>query len=237
MSSKRTPLRRRQEASTSPPKKRTRQPAWVTRAQLLDATEHVMAAEGYAAVTTRRIAAQVGLTPALVHYYYPTTDDLLLATYRRAVERQDERIRQALESDRPLHALWRLLTDSRYMAVGEEFAALSNHRKHIQKEIAKHDEHCRRFQAKVLSSMLAKPALDAQRCSPLCAVMLIDCLSRSLVIDKTLGLSYGHAELESFVERMLDGLERNRGPGIRLTASARTTANGMKVGTARKAGS
>ena len=35
--------------------------------------------EGYAAVSTRRVAAKAGLTPPLVHYYFPTTDDLLLA--------------------------------------------------------------------------------------------------------------------------------------------------------------
>ena len=39
-----------------------------TRARpLLDATEQVMLAEGYAAVTSRRVAKETGVTPALVH--------------------------------------------------------------------------------------------------------------------------------------------------------------------------
>lgn len=172
-------------------KKRTRQAPAVTRAQLLDATEHIMVTEGYAAVSTRRVASEVGLTAALVHYYFPTTGDLLVAAYHRAVERHDERIRQALVSDRPLHALWNLLTDSSHMALGVEFAALANHRKHIRNEIAKHDERCRRFQVRALSRILGKPNVDAQLCSPLCLVMLMDGMSRSFVIDKTLGSRMG----------------------------------------------
>ena len=60
-------------------KRRVRHEPAVTRGVLLDATERLMVLEGYAAVTTRRVAGEVGLTAALVHYYFPKTDDLLLA--------------------------------------------------------------------------------------------------------------------------------------------------------------
>lgn len=193
-----------------------------------------MVTEGYAAVSTRRVASEVGLTAALVHYYFPTTGDLLVAAYHRAVERHDERIRQALVSDRPLHALWNLLTDSSHMALGVEFAALANHRKHIRNEIAKHDERCRRFQVRALSRILGKPNVDAQLCSPLCLVMLMDGMSRSFVIDKTLGLSYGHAEAENFIERMLDRMESDRTSATKPRSPAGTSAGRVKVRAARK---
>ena len=54
-----------------------------TRTRLLDVTEQVMLADGYAAVTSRRVAADAGVTPALVHYYFKTIDDLFLAVIRR----------------------------------------------------------------------------------------------------------------------------------------------------------
>jgi TetR/AcrR family transcriptional regulator len=54
-----------------------------TGTRLLDVTEQVMLADGYAAVTSRRVAADAGITAALVHYYFSTIDDLFLAVIRR----------------------------------------------------------------------------------------------------------------------------------------------------------
>ncbi|MGK2908303.1 MAG: TetR family transcriptional regulator [Sphingobium sp.] len=39
--------------------------------------------EGYAAVSGRKVAARAGLNASLIHYYFPTSDDLLVAAYRR----------------------------------------------------------------------------------------------------------------------------------------------------------
>ena len=56
------------------------------RAVLLDAAERLLLTEGYAAVTSRRVAAEAGLKPQLVHYYFATMDDLYLAVFRRRAE-------------------------------------------------------------------------------------------------------------------------------------------------------
>ena len=42
-----------------------------TRDMLIAATSQIMVEEGYAAATSRRVAAQAGVKPALVHYYFP----------------------------------------------------------------------------------------------------------------------------------------------------------------------
>ena len=47
-----------------------------------------MLADGYAAVSSRSVAKEAGVTPALVHYYFPTLDDLFLAVLRRRAEQQ-----------------------------------------------------------------------------------------------------------------------------------------------------
>jgi AcrR family transcriptional regulator len=190
--------------------KRIRQQSAVSRALLLDATERLMVLEGYASVTTRRVASMVGLTGALVHYYYPTTEDLLVATYRRAVERHDERVRQALGSDRPLHALWSFYSDPNRMSLGVEFMAMANHRKIIRAEIREHDERDRRLQADALSSILADGNIDLRTCPPLCAAMLLSAISRGLVMDEILGISCAHRETRAFIERLLGQIERTR---------------------------
>jgi AcrR family transcriptional regulator len=169
-----------------------------------------MVSEGYASVTTRRVASLVGLTPALVHYYYPTTDNLLLATYRRAVARHDDSIRAALDSDRPLHALWNLLSNAGHMALGVEFMAMSNHRKVIRTAIREHDERDRRMQANALERILSDGSFDLHECSALCMAMLLSGISRGLVMDEILGISCAHAATRSYVKRLLGRLEQSR---------------------------
>ncbi len=198
----------------------------VTRALLLDATERLMMSEGYAAVTTRRVAGLVGLTPALVHYYYLTTDDLLIATYRRAAERHDESIAQALQSDRPLHALWNLHSDPSHMSLGVEFMAMANHRKVIRAEIREHDERDRRLQAKALAGVLAECDFDLGQCPAPAMAMLLTVVARGLVMDDVLGISLAHAETRLKVERFLGQLEQSRKTGVR--GAKRVSARGRR---------
>jgi AcrR family transcriptional regulator len=205
-------------------KTRVRQESAVSRALILDATERLMVSEGYASVTTRRVASMIGLTAALVHYYFATTDDLLVATYRRAVERYDERIRHALDSDRPLRALWNFYSDDpNRMALGVEFMAMANHRKVIRAEIRDHDERDRKLQAGALTRILAASTEDLGRCSPLSTAMLLSVVSRGFVMDEMLGISCAHAETKTFIERLLGRLEGTRRSGTRQRRTFRPT--------------
>ena len=70
-----------------------------TRDLLVAATSQIMVEEGYAAATSRRVAAKAGVKPALVHYYFPTMDELYLAVFRRGAAVYLERQQKALASD------------------------------------------------------------------------------------------------------------------------------------------
>ena len=98
------------------------------RVVLLDAAERLMLEEGYAAVTSRRVAEKAGLKPQLVHYYFRTMGDLYLAVFRRRAEQGLEAQAQALQSAQPLCALWRCSSDPRITAFTVEFMALASHR-------------------------------------------------------------------------------------------------------------
>src|SRR6201988_3100932 len=69
-----------------------------TRDTLVDATSQIMVEEGYAAATSRRVAAKAGVKPALVHYYFPTLDDVYMDVFRRGAAIYLERPQQALAS-------------------------------------------------------------------------------------------------------------------------------------------
>jgi AcrR family transcriptional regulator len=181
-----------------------------SRVALLDAAERLMLQEGYAAVTSRRIAATAGLKPQLVHYYFRTMDDLFLALFRRRAEQGLERQVQALASPQPLWALWDLSRDPRGTALTMEFVALANHRKAIRAEIASSAERFRADQLRELESVLTRYGV-AEECPPLVFTVLLSSISRFLVIEsETLGLSTGHEQTVAFVEGFLSRLEGER---------------------------
>jgi AcrR family transcriptional regulator len=177
------------------------------RGVLLDAAEQLMLEEGYAAVTSRRVAEKAALKPQLVHYYFRTMDDLFLAAFRRRAEEGLEAQAQVLQARQPLWALWRFSTDPAATAITMEFIALANHRKALKAEIAYYAERFREEQQKALSTVLQRYGIDAAEVPPLVWSVLMTSVSRVLVIEQALGMSAGHAETVEFVERYLHRLE------------------------------
>jgi AcrR family transcriptional regulator len=177
------------------------------RGVLLDAAERLMLEEGYAAVTSRRVAEKADLKPQLVHYYFRTMDDLFLAAFRRRAEKGLEQQAQALQSPQPLWALWRFSTDPAATAITMEFVALANHRKALKAEIAYYAERFREEQRKALSTALQRYGVDAVQVPPLVWSVLMTSVSQILVMEQALGMSAGHAETVEFVERYLRRLE------------------------------
>jgi AcrR family transcriptional regulator len=178
-----------------------------TRGSLLDAAEQLMREEGYAAVTSRRIATKAGLKPQLVHYYFRTMDDLFLALLRRGAEQNHERLTQALASAQPLHAVWELCSDPEMAALSAEFIALANHRKNIRAEIGRYAEQFRVMQMEVLSRVLEEAGIDSKVWPLPAIVFLMESAARVLMAEKSLGISTGHAETIAFAQHYLAVLD------------------------------
>jgi AcrR family transcriptional regulator len=190
-----------------------------TRAALLDAAERLMLQEGYAAVTSRRVAATAGLKPQLVHYYFRTMDDLFLALYRSRAELGLELHAQAAASDQPLWAYWDLSQDPRGTRLTMEFIALANHRKEIRAEITESAERFRADELKGIEVAFSRYAVDQERYPPLLCTVLMTAISQFLVIEhEILGMTTGHAATVTFVEGLLTELE-----GPRLRRASRKT--------------
>ena len=178
-----------------------------SRAALLDATEQIMLEEGYAAVSSRRIAQKAGLKPQLVHYYFRTMDDLFLAAFRRRAEDGLERQAQALASGQPLRALWAFGDDSTGTALTMEFVALANHHKSIRSEIAHYAELFRSRQTEALAAVMRGHGIDVERYPPVAMMLLMTSVSQVLVMEEALGMSAGHAETRALVARYLERYE------------------------------
>ncbi|HUH70920.1 MAG TPA: TetR/AcrR family transcriptional regulator [Mycobacterium sp.] len=177
------------------------------RGLLLDAAEQLMLEQGYAAVTSRRLANKAGLKPQLVHYYFRTMEELFLEVFRRRAEEGLQIQAQALNSPQPLWALWRFGTDPAFTRISMEFMALANHRKEMRAEIAYYAERFRDEQRQAVTAALHRYGVDSQDVPPVVWTVLMTSLSRFLVLEQAIGMSGGHAETLELVESYLRRLE------------------------------
>ena len=172
-----------------------------------------MLEEGYPAVTSRRVAAEAGVKPALVHYYFRAMDDLFLALHQRRTEVRLQMQAEALASDQPLWALWEFCREPRGTALMMEFVALGNHRKAIRAEMTAAAARFRAEQLRALTHVLRRYDVHGNDCPPVVAAVLISSISRFLVIEEeSLELFIGHAETVAYVERYIGQLEGPRRP-------------------------
>ncbi|MGV9797713.1 TetR/AcrR family transcriptional regulator [Mycobacterium sp. NPDC003449] len=177
------------------------------RTVLLDAAEQLMIGEGYAAVTSRRVAERAGLKPQLVHYYFRTMDDLFLAVFRRRAEEGLVVQAQVLDSPQPLWALWRFGTDPGATRLTMEIMGLANHRKALRAEIGRYAELFREGQTKAMTAALDRYGVDVSEVPPVVWAIFATSVSRVMVMEQALGMSAGHAEVIEFCEDWLRRLE------------------------------
>jgi AcrR family transcriptional regulator len=190
-----------------------------TREMLLDATIQIMVDEGYAAATSRRVAAQAGVKPALVHYYFPTMDELFLTVFRRGAAANLDRQQQALASERPLHAFWETVSEPRGTRLLLEFMGLANHRKIIRSEISAWSERWREMQITALNFIVRQHGIDAEDFPPAALAVVIASIGRTLVLENALGTMGGHADAIALVNRFIDRFEMPQPKPIRARPS------------------
>jgi AcrR family transcriptional regulator len=188
--------------------KRIRRDPETTRTLILDTTERIMVDEGYAAVTSRRVAQELGINGATVHYYYPTTDDLFIALHKRMTERQLSEFEQVMSADDPLAALWEFQSGWAQSALGVEFLALANHRKTIRNVLAGTTDDAREVQTRALTRFSSHLVIDPNILPPIALTTILVAIARTLANEERVGITRGHQEVRAFVEWALRQLRR-----------------------------
>jgi AcrR family transcriptional regulator len=143
----------------------------------------------------------------LIHYYFPTTDDLLLAVFRRAVEETVEKQDDAFATDTPLNKLWNNFLDPDRTAIALEFMALANHREAIKKEIADYTQRTRQRRAELLAKAYDFDPKNSDQLSPAGLNVLLLSVARTLVMEHSLGISRGHEDVKVYIEALIKRLE------------------------------
>lgn len=139
-----------------------------TRAELLAATEALVAAEGSDAVTTTRIAAMTGVSVGTIYRYYPNREALLLAAYDATVERVVSVCAdylEALPADLPPETAATRLLD-RYLAAAEAIPAHFALLREMQRLRPLAEDRNERVETVILLPLLERYGLDAGAASP-----------------------------------------------------------------------
>ncbi|MCE7798850.1 TetR/AcrR family transcriptional regulator; helix-turn-helix transcriptional regulator [Sphingobium sufflavum] len=170
----------------------------------MTATLKVMVKEGYAAVTSRRVAEYAGLKAPLIHYHYRTTDDLLLAAYRYASENAKQKRESAVAGDDPISSLWRVNEDKEQTTLTIEFLALANHRKFIQQEMATRATENRATESAALSRYIDKLQLPHRTLPPEVISLIVTGIARALVMEANIGFERGHVDTRQVIRALID---------------------------------
>ena len=178
---------------------------------LLDATERLLLEKGYGAVSARRVAKEAGLSLGLVHYYFGPMEHLLVEVFRRRAEWMLEREAEALDCDQPLWALWDVTREYANTPLNLEFLALGNHFEKVHEVVCDYSARFRHLQHDLVSKALVGRGVDTSAWPPEGVLLLIDGMSRFLGSETTYGMSIGHHEATTIIERMITDLEGPRG--------------------------
>lgn len=178
-----------------------------SRLRLVEAASDLLADEGYQAITARRIADRAGLKPQLVHYYFRSMEELVVAVYRRSSASYFHLHDRALSSPQPLRALWELnssMPEARRMT---EYIALGKIHPALSAEMRRTGENYRRLQIEAIERIFAARTVDDDGIDPETLATLMSAVARSFVIESEVGVSVGHAATRRFIEKLLDRFE------------------------------
>jgi AcrR family transcriptional regulator len=170
------------------------------KALIIEAAERLITGQGASALTVRGIAAEAGMNPSLVRYYYETTEDLLIAFFRLLADGHCRMIDKALATERPLQALWDLQTKAPSGLLTMEVMSLGHRYEGLRHELAMHVELVRTKLARFFQEMFTKTGENDKGNSSEGIAFIFLAVTAALVADRGLGISAGNAEVMKLVD-------------------------------------
>ena len=183
-------------------------PSQNSKSLLLAAAKAVMEDAGYAAVTSRRVAAKAGLKPQLVHYYFESMDDLLVELFRGLAKEILDLQAAALKTEQPLHELWKFLADGNRRILLEQFLLMSRYHDGLQEEMKRFGSIYRQEQIALMTKLARENSVERFPWSPEFLAILFNALSRALSIEPSYGLDLGNKESMESLNYFLDKFDR-----------------------------
>lgn len=172
---------------------------------MLDGAEAILRDEGHAALTSRRVAEQIGVKQRLVYYYFRTMDELIIETFKRLSERELARLNQARASAKPVREIWDVCIHTTDARLVSQFMALAHRIEGLAKEVVHFVEESRRIQVEALTEAMER-AGKTTRVTPAGLALLATSVALALTREGQLGISAGHEDVRVLVDEFLGEL-------------------------------
>lgn len=179
---------------------------------LLDTAERLMRDKGYAAVTSRRLAQEAGLSSPSVHFYFRSMDELFEAMFKRLAASILQSVDEAKTADNPILALWEVSCDGSRAGVMAELLSLSNHRKGLQSAIGEFGEEYNRRQSEIIAAQLDGGAFDLDQWPPIVLASLLDNLGKGFSFAQGYNIA-GHSRAQQIITELIRSLAPARPAG------------------------
>ncbi|HZQ77938.1 MAG TPA: TetR family transcriptional regulator [Acidimicrobiia bacterium] len=190
---------------------------------LLDAAERLLERDGFIGISTRKVAKEAGINPALVHYYFDSIEDLCAHVISRFSEDLIERQRQIFTSDSTLAKQWRLATEPlrsnvgrRRMKVWFELSAMAVNQPALLRRMVEINAEWRRIIREAVereAERRGSGALGSFSVEATAALMSV--VLKGLYWENLQEFHEGHDELIAAADRLLSSFE----PVVATTAA------------------
>lgn len=184
-------------------------PDATVRFKLLDATERVLARDGYPAVTSRNVGREAGVDQKLVFYYFRTMEELVVATFHRRSVDFIESLRAAAASATPLREIWALISD-RSGRLTIEFMAMATRNAALKEEVRAYNRAANAIIEDALARQPHPTGLDRALIPPAFVNFILASLARNLLVEEEMGLTPPPDEMRALVENWIARLASDR---------------------------
>src|SRR5262245_61403390 len=172
---------------------------------LLDAAERLLVEQGYGAITTRKLADQVGVNHGLVHYYFGSMEEVMVQVLERFTARLIERQRAMYASDRSFLEKWRVAwafqeedLASGYSKIWLELQAMAWNRPELRARVQHVNAEWRRVLTEAFAPAVREHGFDALSLDA--TVGLVMTMAPGYVLECLSGIDEGHTALLSEIE-------------------------------------
>lgn len=176
-----------------------------TRDAILGAAIQVLQEEGAGALTASSVAKKVGVKAHMVHYYFRSMEELVLALVRQHGVLGLKNTARAIASDEPLRALWEVETAYKWSIVAMELSTFALHHEIVGAEMMRYIEDMRALQADGIARHFELNGIECP-IPPMAISIMISAIARQIQREKEYKVSLGHDDMFAVVNDFLDGL-------------------------------
>jgi len=150
-----------------------------------------------------RLAQRLELSFQIVHYYFKSMDELLVAVIEQSMGGVFEMLRSAVETSNPLSVLVAMHRGPAGVAMGLEFEIYASRRPAVREAVKRYIELFRQAELEVVTSHLKRHNID-HRLPPLAVAVILNSAFRVLALEEVIGVTRGHDETLAWLSSLLD---------------------------------